>query len=76
MLGLKLQSFCSIFSLNGLALRTRVAPRTLQSGVAAIIDFVLALFLRHAEEFGLEYVEIQNLTEFYEDYRYVLALGE
>lgn len=30
--------------------------------------------LRLAEEFGLEFVEIQNLTEFYEDYRYVSFL--
>ncbi|XP_024389594.1 uncharacterized protein [Physcomitrium patens] len=29
--------------------------------------------IRHAEEFGLEYVEIQNLTEFYEDYRVPFA---
>jgi mRNA (guanine-N7-)-methyltransferase len=28
--------------------------------------------IRLAEEAGLEYLEIQNLTEFYEDYRYVI----
>jgi hypothetical protein len=35
-------------------------------------DFCTGCCGRLAEEAGLEYLEIQNLTEFYEDYRYVV----
>lgn len=35
----------------------------------------LNMFSRLAREAGLDYVEMQNLTEFYDDNRYVLLLG-
>ena len=43
----------------------------MQSGVAAGSNLYVLIFLRRAEELGLECVEIQNLTDFYEDYRYL-----